>query len=302
MNAAHDTSACLRLECWLSAYVDDELDAVHCLEVEAHLESCVECAERLDHLRATRHSLQSLSTSAPCALRERVALLLGADRLAEERLTEEGAPSSLSDPGVAVRTSERPPPSGIARLRLIVPLAAAATIALVFGAIELQKQDAAMESRASGSQTAVAAYSLDHLVEELVTQHIQSPPLDTTDPMQLNEYERHVGVRIREPHFHEAKWMGARVQPQSRAAMLRYMLKNQHRITVYMFDANRVSMASRRLVPVEGAPQHRAASKVYVGNIRGYTVAAAERDGVGYAVASDLSGDETAKLALAATR
>ena len=38
MSAARDTQACQRLDRWLSAYVDGELDVVHCLDVEDHIE------------------------------------------------------------------------------------------------------------------------------------------------------------------------------------------------------------------------------------------------------------------------
>jgi hypothetical protein len=41
---------------------------------------------------------------------------------------------------------------------------------------------------------------------------------------------------------------------------------------------------------------------VYVGRLRGYSIAAAEERGVGYALASDLNDDESAQLMLAAVR
>ena len=46
INAARDTKDCMRLERWITAYCDDELDAVHILEVEAHLDVCEVCRER----------------------------------------------------------------------------------------------------------------------------------------------------------------------------------------------------------------------------------------------------------------
>ena len=44
------------------------------------------------------------------------------------------------------------------------------------------------------------------------------------------------------------------------------------------------------------------ADPVYIGHVRGWSIAAAERRGVGVAIASDLDDDESAELALAAAR
>jgi len=41
---------------------------------------------------------------------------------------------------------------------------------------------------------------------------------------------------------------------------------------------------------------------VYMGRVRGYSVAASERNGIGYAMASDLDDDENARLVLMAAR
>src|SRR5688572_19457290 len=72
MNAARDTQVCQRLDRWLSAYVDGELDVVHCLDVEDHIEHCEICAERVAMLHATKVSVRTIAEKAPQALRERV--------------------------------------------------------------------------------------------------------------------------------------------------------------------------------------------------------------------------------------
>ena len=70
MSAARDAEACLRYDRWLTAYLDTELDAVHLLEVEDHLEACESCREYLAMLRATRGSLQNVARAvAPESLR-----------------------------------------------------------------------------------------------------------------------------------------------------------------------------------------------------------------------------------------
>jgi len=289
----------MRLECRLNAYVDDELDAVHCLEVEDHLQSCSECDERVTQLRATRSSLRrACKTRAPAALRQRLANVMEQERT----LGMDGEldlPLSMREPAAAVRpVSEQASPS-LTKLRYIVPLAAAATVALVFGAIELQRQQGEMASgpstttSAAGSSFPARLAGIDNLLEDLVQQHIQSPPLDTTDPEQVSHYEPRIGVRVRAPRLQNARWEGARMQRS--AALMRYM-RNRRRITLYMFDAKRVPVQSKRL-RVAG---HQGASNVYVGRVRGYNVAASECDGVGYALASDLSDKELTQMLVSA--
>jgi hypothetical protein len=80
-----------------------------------------------------------------------------------------------------------------------------------------------------------------------------------------------------------------------RAALLLYTLKNNHRVTVYVFDPHKVPMAPSRL---QARVVHE--RPVYVGTLRGYSIAAAEKSGVGYAVATDVDGDESTELVLAA--
>ena len=77
----------------------------------------------------------------------------------------------------------------------------------------------------------------------------------------------------------------------ARAAVLQYMVRDRQRMTMCVFDPKRVTMTTGRL-----EPRRTSAGMVYVGHVRGYAVAASERDGVGYALASDLSDDESARL------
>src|SRR5205807_8229894 len=46
---------CREIEALLPAYVDEELDLVHSLEVEAHLQECRACASRVQQQRTVRH-------------------------------------------------------------------------------------------------------------------------------------------------------------------------------------------------------------------------------------------------------
>jgi hypothetical protein len=77
-----------------------------------------------------------------------------------------------------------------------------------------------------------------------------------------------------------------------RAASLRYRLGG-HRVTLYVYDSSRFPLRAT-LEPrvVRNMP-------VYVGTRRGYSIAAVERRGLGWAVATDLTDRESAELAAA---
>ncbi|HEU4536690.1 MAG TPA: hypothetical protein VFS00_21340, partial [Polyangiaceae bacterium] len=88
---------------------------------------------------------------------------------------------------------------------------------------------------------------------------------------------------------------GGRMLPvrDHRAAMLQYGMASGHRVTVYVYDPRRVQPEQRWLrerTTVRNAP-------VYVGSMRGFNVAATERRGIGYAIATDLDEREIVELA-----
>lgn len=296
-------AVCCRFDRWLTAYVDEELDAVHALEVEEHLGSCSPCNELVSSLRATRGSLQrACKLPCPSSLRERIQRSVEAERLYDQahrkdsleasvRSEGEEEPASQLEPGASVRPAAE---GSLGKLRFVVPLAAAATFALVFGATRLKEfevQPVATTERSSSAPVEAAA-SLDNLVEDLVAQHMHPPPPETTDPEGLRRFDQWVGVKVRPPKFdaEDITWTGGRlIHP--RAAALQYMVRDRQRLTLYVFDPRKVMMQTGRL-----APRRIEAGMVYVGHVRGYTVAASEREGVGYALASDLSDDESARL------
>jgi anti-sigma factor RsiW len=311
MIAARDTAECQRLGRWLTAHLDGELDAVHNLEVEEHLETCTDCQDVLVTLRATRASLrQVVPMSAPLGLRERIGQSLAGERGQSAPLGDaspspaaaEQAPSSQVEPGASVGVDPARPrrahrePIG---LRYVVPLAAAATVALVVGAIQLRQQDesTAKQSPREATSASVQGSSLDSLIDDLVAQHVHPPPPETTDPEGLERFDPYVGVRVRRPKFDraDAQYVGARMQ--RRGALLQYVLRDRRRVTVYVFDPKKVSMTENRLEARQIGKR-----QVYVGNVRGYTVAASERNGIGWALASELNDAESAKMVLSAAR
>ena len=318
MSAAHQTRVCERFERWLTAYVDAELDAVHCLEVEEHIAACEGCNEFVEHMQRTRSSLRRISHDdavAPSSLRQRVSATLLEARQDDESEPSVGEPAAESSPELeagpetetgSVRPAAAGGPPPLIHLRYIVPLAAAATIALVFGAMRLQepagetvadRQDMPTETSTASSlpttPVAVQAATWNMFLDGLAQRHLQPPALETFDPKGVEEYAPHIGVRVSSPRMRDAQWVGARLE--TNAALIRF-IRNRKPVTVFVFDPHRVHMqptpALRRHV-IDHEP-------VLAGKVRGVAVAASEQDGVGYALATDASVEEAARLILTA--
>jgi hypothetical protein len=304
MSAARDTAPCRQLERWLTAYVDAELDAIHCLELEDHLQACSPCSERVALLKACKHSVRKVAPMrAPDALRERLMRSLALENLALENLAlENSALENAAQKGSvpeAAKAKALPAPKPVpqlVKLRYVVPLAAAATLALVFGALQLRSAES-RQTAAYASAGALPTTPIDSLVDELVNQHARPPKLEVTDPNAQMPFEP-IGVRVRAGDYAkrlDARFEGGRENP--RAAMLRYVRSNRNRmVTLYVFDTQRVPVNSNRL-----EARHVGARKVYVGQWHGYVVGATEQDGVGYALTADeLTDQEATDLVLAA--
>ena len=170
----------------------------------------------------------------------------------------------------------------------------------------------------------------DAVIERLVAFHANPPPSEVDDFDQaVHKFEPLVGVHmpgttLRRP-LGGARFSGARaldmdvpnysnngsVEELHYTAALRYTAQG-HRITIYVFNPNvvpiQVTHLRPRMVTPSGAQPLMVANgpanhnerphdvSVYVGRVRGFSVAAAEESGIGYAVASDLDDDKTAQL------
>jgi hypothetical protein len=179
-----------------------------------------------------------------------------------------------------------------------VGLAVAATVAAVVG-LERQTHEEVGHARPVQSN-ATATVGLDALIDQFVDWHARPLPPEITNANDLPGFEPYVGVPVQPITLSRfgAKLVGGRILPvheQNCAAMLQYTLDGSHRVSIYVFDPRRVGNHPSRLQPkVIGS------KPVYVGQIRGWSIAAAEQSGVGYAIASDLGDDASAELALAA--
>ncbi|WP_433930117.1 anti-sigma factor [Sorangium cellulosum] len=286
MSAAKSIESCAQFEYALSAYVDGELDPDHAVDLESHLVQCPPCFEQVKVLRSLRASLKrSKPPACPNALRARVAASIAHEHAREAAQSFEARPR-LMHRGYAAA------------------LAVAAGVVFMVGVT--RQRAAAPPPEAAKSPTkmeadAARAESVEILLDDLVTQHAQPLPPETTNPEDLPRFDPFVGVPVRRPEFQSmaVNFMGARVHAMRdrRAALLQYVVRGNHRVTVYLFNS--------RAVPVQKAqpilqPRVVRERPVYVGKINGYSVVAAERSGVGYALASDLGDDLSTQLVLAA--
>jgi anti-sigma factor RsiW len=275
------TIPCRTVACLVETYLDDELEPSQLLEVEKHTTTCTTCRERIQLDRAIRMGVRrSVVTKASGSFRARAAHSMTAERCASAERAQ-----------VA---------SGVPTWRA-VGLAMAATVAAVMG-LERQNHREAADGAARPVQanTTTTPLALDALIDQFVDWHARPLPPEITNVNDLPGFEPYVGVPVRPRGLATfgAKLLGGRILPVKEhncAAMLQYTLDGSHRVSIYVFDPRVVGNRPSKLHPkiIGSVP-------VYVGQIKGWSIAAAERSGVGYAIASDLGDDASAELALAA--
>jgi hypothetical protein len=279
----------MRFSAWVAPYVDGELDPDHAVEMEAHVVGCSTCAERVALIRAVRVSLKRTAMrGAPAALCARL------------RATVEHERQRAVSP---VRRSEGEMSLGeqkLIRLRYAVGLAAAAGVvfAMSMSRYAQTRPPPVGDILVGATDTASTTMSIDGLLDELLALHARPFPPDTTDPEQLARFDPLLGVQVRRPTFRPlgASFNGARVHPVSdRGALLQvqYTVAGGKRVTMYVFNP--------RVLPVQATRLERQVVRhrpMLVGSLRGYSVAALEQSGVGYAFASDLDADESTKMVI----
>jgi anti-sigma factor RsiW len=273
--------ACRRIAPLLDVFGDGELPADRVLDVEQHLVDCEACGERVRFDAAVKASVRravSQRVQPSPAFQARLVAALAAERAREARADERDEPANVARP-----------------LRWRLPLAAAAAAGVIIGPIrsaQSPEQPARFESSLS------TASSVDQLIDEFVQNHAKPLAPAVTEPSLIPQMEPEVGVPVRMPRLHQygAHWEGGSVLPtpksNRRAASFRYRLDG-HRVTLYVYDSQRFPLRAT-LEPRVVLDQ-----PVYVGNRQGYTLAAVEKRGVGYAVTTDLNDRESAELVLA---
>ncbi len=289
MSALKAPTDCVLYARALHAYVDGELSVDHTAELEAHIVKCAECFEQVEQHRALRLSLRRTAATTPSAsFRDRMASMVAA---------EAARPAGVdrSEPAA----SPAPREAKLIPLRHVMALAAAAGVVFAVGMARVQK-DRTPEAPAPHAGL-LSSMNLDDFIDDLVDMHASPLPPETTNPEELPRFDPFVGVPVRRPAMPtfqplNVRYDGARMQAVrgKRAALLLYTMQGGHRVTMYVFDAQTVPLQRTHLQPRVVRQQ-----PVYVGNVRGYSFAATERSGVGYALATDLDDDTSAKLVAA---
>ncbi len=273
--------SCEKVEALLQAYVDGELTPDQTLEVEQHLAECGACTEAVRFDLSLRRSVQRVvhvTPSPEAALRRRVMVAL-----AEERAALLPQASWIS------RTARWP------HWRGVTAFAAAAVITLMWTSRgDESLTNSTLRAGAAGIQR-TGTTEVEHLIDDLVNEHAATSRPDARTPQMARTFEQEVGIPIRVPHLRqvEAAWIGGKlVAPGGqRMAAFQYDVAG-HRVTVYMFDPRRSPVRAQLEARVfRNTP-------VYQGRHRGYSIAAIERQGVGYVVATDLGADESAEIIL----
>ena len=265
----------------LDSFLDGQLEASTFLEIDEHLAGCETCREEVQLLSAMRASLKRVVRSAaPAGVYDRIGNAMAAERAREEaRATATLAQEPFGAMGpIASHTS----------WRSMVPLATAAALALVWGAATRgAPQPSNHEARANFG---------DDLLAMFVAEHSRPLPPETTDREAVRRFERYVGVPVRPASFERAgaHLVGGRVVPlhAQRAAMLQYELGTGGRVSVLVYDAEKIKVGTANL-----SPREIGTAEVRVGQEKGYSVAVTQRGGVGYVLASDLDPDKSAQLA-----
>ncbi len=321
MSALKVPSDCVLHTRALQAYVDGELSADHTTEIEAHVVKCAECFEQVEQHRALRLSLRrTCGVKAPVSFRDRMAALVAAEA-AQRPSAPPAAPAAEFEQPVPARQEHPvhalqhpiPPASPTPREAKLIPirhvLAFAAAAGVVFAVgmsrVEHERSPAAASYPLSPTSL-LSSMNLDEFIDDLVDMHASPLPPETTNPEELPRFDPFVGVPVRrpaEPTFqplgvrYDVRYDGARMHAVrgKRAALLLYSMQGGHRATMFVFDARTVPPLQRTRLQ----PRFVSNKSVYVGNVRGYSFAATERGGVGYALATDLDSDISAKLVAA---
>ncbi len=274
--------SCQETSVWLDAFLDGELSTEETLAMEQHLATCETCGERLRFSSAVRVSVRNavIADATPSLGFEK--RLAGALRNERERIL----------------VSRQPVGSEDARRTGILPLllAAATTFSFVTWLNGYFRPQANSDSRANtetSKASMIAQMNPEQVLDELVSYHAAPPTPEFTEPSQILKLEPEVGVPVAEPALKQfgASWVGGSIMPMKnqRAAIFRYRIEN-HPVTVYIYNARRV--------PLRGVLEPRVFHNqpIHVGMRRGYSIAAKEQHGVGYAIATDLDTDESAEL------
>lgn len=256
--------SCEQATRWTDAWIDGELDPSAALLIEDHMARCACCRAEADMIRKLKRGLGALREDcAPTALRYRITAALDAcDREQEaERASAQRKKHARN-----------------------FALAGAALAGVVMANGYKQR-----------SVGPVAAAGMLPVVEDIADRHARELPVEVTDsdPAAVSRWFRgKLDIPVRPVNFRgsQARLVGARLSNvQSQMAAALYYDVDGRRMTVFVFDPTLMPRAVEPAAMAQGRP-------VYVTTSHGYTVTFTERQGVGYAIASDLPPQECARI------
>ena len=271
--------SCDEFRSYLEAFVDDELSPERTLDLQGHLRHCSQCQAEVELSRAIARTARSYAVETS----------LCPDFEARLRGTLAAECRKLED-------EHRPRPLG---WRSIAPLSAAAAAVLALGFMASEKS-ALFDSH---TPTPVKqASTAENLVDLLVQHHTRSGASgQLMDSVAVNRMEPELGFPVHAPNLdrYGARFLGASLVhvDQAQAASLHYSL-NGRRFTLYVYDPDLLPLRAIRALHPTVVGNH----AVFVGKRSGYSVATCEKEGIGYAVAADLSDRESAELVAAVDR
>jgi hypothetical protein len=290
--APSGTATCSTVAPLLDTFADGELSSDLTLSVQQHVSECAHCRsvvdaiyELKDHLKAAVHEDATVSP-------EFLARIEGALTAEQARIDK--------DQRIVRMGAQLGPLSW----RTVTPLVAAACTLFWVGMKRPAATSENTDTTARPTSTA-DVLPLDEVLDELIDYHSAPPAPQLTEAKLIPQLEREVGVKVRLPTFDEPQWandtqsarlglpqwQGASVVPvrNHRAAYMRYNVGG-HWVTLYVYNSGRY--------PIHQKLQQRVVHDlpVYVGERRGYSIAARERTGIGYAVATDFDDVQSAEL------
>jgi len=267
---------CAQVRPYLEAYVDCELSPERILDVEGHLRTCEACQGEVELSRLVIETTRKSATDwkLPPGLAERLEAALDEECRKEEAREERSQPL---------------------RSRSIYAVAAAAAAVLALGWSQTHSpRSAPLSLSLAGSQP-------ESYIDALLRHHSAPPTSSLRDASSVNDLEPELGMPVRPPNLERygAHFEGASVfRVNSVQAASLYYRMGTRRVTFYVYDPERMPLHT------VGNFQPRIVGDraVLVGQRHGYSIATCERKGVGYAVAADLSDQESAELVAAVER
>jgi anti-sigma factor RsiW len=294
---------CAAVRPYLQAFVDDELSPERCIEIEQHLAQCSECQAEVELTRSLCRATRASVVQCPMCpdVQARLAKCL------QSETSRFGG--HFFEP---------------LSFKVIAPLSAAAALTLFLSArggdigsdgwrpnvasaavdgtrTESARGDTAgrLGGQEIGGQEMMEATAQDSsLMDFLIRHHASRFEPEVIEAGSVNHLEPHLGFRVQPPDFgrYGARFEGANLVPvnRTRAAVLHYNLGGK-RVTLYVYNPEELPLRAQRAL----TPRVVGNRAVFVGHRRGYSIATCEREGVGYAVTTDLSGEESAELVAA---